>query len=144
MTTRRRIKTPTTYWESGLSPCKTCPFRRDVPLMYWVRDEYEMLQESERQSIRPLGILFGCHKYRNQPNTCQVVCAGWLEDQKRRNVPSIHLRMALAGHSPADPEVVKRAIDTVSDGGHRLYDSIDELVKANLAAFDLVRSTKQR
>jgi hypothetical protein len=125
----RAMKTEV-YFQPNLSPCASCPYRADVDLMYWVREEYERLLASTRATI---GIVFGCHKYRRRPKSEHVVCAGWLLDQREQGCPSIALRLAMT----EAPDVVNRAIETVHDGGHECG-STEEICKRNLAAFDIV------
>ena len=104
-------------------PCGSCPYRRDAKLGLWHPSEFENLLEAEE---RPLGATFGCHGTikHDEPS----VCIGWLLDQKRRDLPSIALRIRLA-ESPAAVDCLKEA----SDGGHELYESIEEMVEANEA-----------
>ncbi len=100
-------------------PCKTCPYRRDVPPGTWAREEFENLVEQDGQQF---GRIFQCHATKAAPQ----VCGGWLLDQARRGVPCISLRMA-AFTKPAAAE----ALRLVSDGGHPTYGSIAEMVRAN-------------
>lgn len=108
-------------WDTR-EPCGSCPYRRDARLGLWHPCEFENLVEQDRDPMN--GGVFGCHATAkaDQPS----VCAGWLLDQKRRNVPSIQLRLMLM----RDKDAVA-CFEAVTDGGHALYGSIGEMVMAN-------------
>lgn len=54
------------------APCKTCPYRKDVPSGVWAANEYAKLPEYDAPTwAQPPGI-FLCH----QRDGC--LCAGWL------------------------------------------------------------------
>lgn len=104
-------------------PCRSCPYRRDVPVGTWHRAEFENLLAQDADGLG--GHLFGCHATRKLPE--QDVCAGWLLDQRRRGVPSIQLRLALVGSHEA------RALLQVASPppGVELYPSIAAMCRAN-------------
>ena len=104
-------------------PCKSCPYRTDAPLGLWHPSEFEKLAASERDHR---GAVFGCHatRHRDEPS----VCAGWLLKQRDAGIPSLALRFQLL-RSPAAAD----ALDTVSGGGHELYESVEEMIDANEA-----------
>lgn len=102
------------------NPCKSCPYRKDAPLRLWHRSEFQNLLAHDAE---PLGHPFACHKYRNRPEA--PYCAGWILDQKRRGFPSIRLRLSMR-----NPEL-RKAIEAVTDGGHRLWSTIKSMCRAN-------------
>jgi hypothetical protein len=116
-------------WETR-KPCKSCPYRKDVPLGTWAQEEFDNLLAQDADPIR--GSMFGCHKYRHRPDEAHV-CAGWLLDQKSRNLPSTPLRIALIRSEEA-----QRAIEEVTDGGLELYDSIEEMTEADRRTNDAI------
>lgn len=102
-------------------PCGSCPYRRDSKLGLWHPDEFEKLMRSERSQI---GSVFGCHgTIKKDPPS---VCAGWLLKQRENGVTSIALRMTLMGNQEAVD-----CLKNVSDGGHELYETVEEMVEAN-------------
>ena len=55
------------------APCKSCPYRKDVPSGVWHADEYERLKDYDQETFaQPFGI-FLCH----QQN--ESLCRGWLD-----------------------------------------------------------------
>ena len=114
------------------SPCATCPYRRDVKLALWSEEEFVKLR---RQDADPLtGAVYGCHSSAVKPVEERRPCAGWLLDQKRRNLPSIQLRLALI-HKPEAREL----LDRVTDGGADLYDSIQEMHETNYPPVEVIQ-----
>lgn len=109
------VKTPKT-------PCATCPFRTDAPVGMWHPDEYQKLIDAESDYM---GIIFSCHKHRRAKK--RGMCAGWLLDQKARNVPSIALRLKLT----TDKEALQ-AYKDVSAKGVSLYSSVFAMARINL------------
>ena len=103
------------------SPCGSCPYRKDAPLGLWHPSEFENLAASERH---PIGSVFACHATAKKPE--HSVCAGWLLKQIDAGIPSVALRMTLM-----HDESAAAALDTVSDGGHELYESVEEMIDAN-------------
>lgn len=108
-------------WDTK-EPCQSCPYRKDVRTEYWAREEYEGLLDQDADPIT--GAIFGCHQTRKLP--VPSICAGWLLDQKNRGVPSIQLRLSFIRN-----KVAVDCYNQVSDGGHELYGSIEEMVRAN-------------
>ena len=109
-------------WETT-EPCASCPYRTDAKLEFWHPGEFVNLQEQDANEYG--GAIFGCHGTRKLPEGPSV-CAGWLLDQKRRNIPSIQLRLCLMVSEEA-----RDCLEEVNDGGHDLYDSIEEMCEAN-------------
>lgn len=106
-------------------PCASCPYRRDAELAKWSAEEFKRLLEHDADPLR--GAVYGCHGTAKLPEP--DVCAGWLLDQKRRSAPAIQLRLELH----RNPEA-RAHYERVTDGGHALYDSIEEMVETNLIA----------
>lgn len=103
-------------------PCKTCPYRQDTPVGIWHPAEFAKLAASDRHDFSPL---YACHKYGKAEASDRSMCAGWLLDQMRRNVPSLMLRIKLL-----DGVLAEQAV-AVTDGGHDLYPSIADMCRAN-------------
>lgn len=106
-----------------ITPCENCPYRIDAPRGYWHPEEFESVLAAEE---REFGGIFACHKHKILPEEKRGLCAGWLLDQKRRNLPSIMLRIKLG----SDPSMLD-AFEKVSDGGHAMFDSIESMCIAN-------------
>lgn len=104
-------------------PCKSCPYRVDVPVGFWHRSEFQNLLAHDANPY--LGAVFNCHQDRLLPERRRRYCVGWLLDQRRRGLPSIQLRLSLRDNDDAP------ALEELTDGGHELYGSIEELCAAN-------------
>jgi hypothetical protein len=104
-------------------PCENCPYRLDAPKKLWDRSEFIDLLKNEHSEF---GGLYACHKQAHLPAPERGFCAGWLLDQRERNVPSIRLRMMIATSDAA-----LKALEDVSDGGHKLYASLEAMCRAN-------------
>ncbi len=105
-------------------PCATCPYRRETKRALWHRSEFQNLQAQDHDELN--GHVFGCHSFCKEPREEHRPCIGWLLDQKKRNAPSIQLRLVLMGNREAAAlynRVTRRGLD--------LYNSIDEMVRAN-------------
>jgi hypothetical protein len=80
------------------APCKSCPYRRDVPSGVWAGSEYDKLPTYDgsisEQAFKDAFQLFGCH----QQDGC--LCAGWVGTHGAHNL----LAMRLAGEK-IDPAV---------------------------------------
>lgn len=108
-------------------PCKTCPYRKDVPIGTWHKSEFTSLLAHDADPV--YGHQFGCHQYRKRPVAEHRPCVGWLLDQRRRNVPSMQLRLTLITKKAASKQFKE-----ISDGGHEIYDSIEEMARVNIPA----------
>ncbi len=106
------------------SPCASCPYRKDAKVAFWDRVEFENLLAQNEDEMR--GHLFGCHEGRKKPEVEKDFCAGWLLDQKQNGLPSLRLRLHLLRH-PTSVE----CFEQVSDGGHELFHSVEEMAEAN-------------
>lgn len=111
-------------WELR-TPCKSCPYRKDVEPGMWHRSEFESLLAHDKNEME--GFTFGCHKYRERPKSEFRYCAGWLMDQHERGMPSIQLRLA----AMQGGKVVRDCLDSLHDDGNELYGSIEEMCEAN-------------
>lgn len=109
-------------WETR-EPCESCPYRRDAKLEHWDPIEFETLLANNANEM--YGPVYGCHGSKKLAEG-PTVCGGWLLDQKRRGLPAIQLRLTLM----KNPEAVT-ALEEVNDGGHELYDSIQEMCEDN-------------
>ena len=105
-------------------PCKSCPYRMDSPLLLWHRSEFQNLLANDADPLR--GGQFACHQHRERDPGERSYCVGWLLDQRRRYEPSIQHRLSLR-EAPA----LRQAMGEISDGGHELYPSIEEMCAAN-------------
>lgn len=107
-------------WDTR-EPCGNCPYRKDAPLGLWHPENLDRLAQSEREMM---GATYGCHATIKAPDPS--VCAGWLLMQKEHGVPSIALRLCLM----QDDEALA-CFEAVTDGGHELYESVQEMIEAN-------------
>lgn len=109
---------------SQTSPCASCPYRCDAPLAMWSKVEFDRLQMHDRNELH--GSAFDCHQGKALPPDSRTPCIGWLLNQRERGVPSIALRINLMTQPTATEHFNK-----ISDGGHKLYDSIEQMIEAN-------------
>lgn len=104
-------------------PCKNCPYRKDAPRHFWSPEEFQSVLRSENTEYG-FGNLFACHK--DAKRETRRVCAGWLLDQKNRGIPNLNLRLHLMHHREDH-----KHMDALSDGGHEMFSSIQEMCRAN-------------
>lgn len=79
------------------APCKSCPYRQDVPSGVWAASEYEKLPAYDGDMLQQafagaLG-LFMCHQRDNS------LCAGWLACHGPENLLAMRLH-----HERVEPE----------------------------------------
>lgn len=98
------------------TPCGTCPYRKDVPLSYWDRAEFEKLAATEKDYM---GVVYGCHKKNGN------VCVGWLIMQEKNGLPSIALRLALLKNG-----VTKEYLESLSCSSE-MFDTTEEMIQTN-------------
>lgn len=69
------------------APCKSCPYRRDVPSGLWAKEEYEKLPTYDGdipEQLEKGGLaLFDCHQRDGH------LCAGWIATHGARNLLAI-------------------------------------------------------
>lgn len=74
------------------APCKSCPYRRDVPSGLWSADEYVKLPKYDgeivSQALAGVGGLFMCHQRDGN------LCAGWLAAHGPENLLALRLHSA--------------------------------------------------
>lgn len=65
---------PDKLLKPGKAPCKSCPYRRDVPSGIWDPSEYEKLTRYDGETFEQLDgtALFLCHQQDGN------LCAGWV------------------------------------------------------------------
>jgi hypothetical protein len=71
-------------------PCKSCPYRRDVPSGIWHRSEYDKLPRYDGEmcdQIQKGGVaLFDCHRHDGH------LCAGWVGTHGPHNLVALRLQ----------------------------------------------------
>jgi hypothetical protein len=71
------------------APCKSCPYRQDVPSGVWAQEEYETLPKYDGEIIEQLmnggTALFMCHQQDGN------LCAGWLATHGSDNLLALRL-----------------------------------------------------
>jgi hypothetical protein len=105
------------------TPCQSCPYRKDAPIGLWDPIEFQNLLKTERDM---LGSVFACHGEAKKPTKERALCAGWLLDQKARNLPSIRLRILLSSDERAADQ-----FNRVCGDGLDLFNSVEEMCVAN-------------
>lgn len=76
------------------APCKTCPYRRDVPSGLWAKEEYDTLkiydgdvpQQLEKGAVGR----FDCHQRDG------MLCAGWIATHQPQNLLALRLATDIA------------------------------------------------
>lgn len=61
------------------SPCKTCPYRCDVPSGIWAAEEYAKLPAYDAETFGQPPALFMCHTSQGG------LCTGWLQSHANRD-----------------------------------------------------------
>lgn len=90
---------------------------------HWHPSEFKRLLATEGSE---LGTVYACHGHVKVKDPDRGMCAGWLLDQKKRNLPSIMLRLLLSRDDAA-----LAAFDAVNDGGHPMFKTLTAMCRAN-------------
>ncbi len=76
------------------APCKTCPYRRDVPSGLWAKEEYDKLKlydgDIGEQLAKGASGRFDCHQRDGH------LCAGWVATHGPRNLLALRLARDIA------------------------------------------------
>ena len=87
------------------APCKSCPYRRDVPSGVWAAHEYDKLPaydgEMGEQVAKGAGGLFYCHQDDGQ------LCAGWLGCHGPHKLLAVRLAAFFDDGQRLAPEVLE-------------------------------------
>lgn len=71
------------------APCKSCPYRRDVPSGVWAAEEYDKLPGYDGEIIDQLSAgargLFMCHQQDGR------LCAGWIGTHGAGNLAAVRM-----------------------------------------------------
>jgi hypothetical protein len=83
------------------APCRSCPYRRDVPSGVWSEDEYAKLPPYDMETAeQPHGVFF-CHQQDGR------VCAGWAGCHDMEENLALRFAIALDVLTPADADAVR-------------------------------------
>ena len=86
----------------GKSPCKSCPYRTDVPSGVWAQNEYEKLPAYDGllvdQVLKGAVGMFYCHQQDGK------LCAGWVATHGAQNLLAMRLG-SLLENVQIDPEI---------------------------------------
>lgn len=76
------------------APCKTCPYRRDVPSGLWAKEEYDKLKlydgDIPEQLAKGAGGRFDCHQRDGN------LCAGWVATHGANDLLALRLATDIA------------------------------------------------
>lgn len=92
------------------NPCKTCPYREDVPSGVWAAEEYAKLPAYDEPTYAQPPKLFQCHVNDHDDDRARV-CAGWAGCHDMDE--SMALRIAVVS-GEITPETAKAIVDYVS------------------------------
>jgi hypothetical protein len=101
------------------APCKTCPYRRDVPSGLWAKEEYAKLKTYDGDVPEQLekGALgrFDCHQRDGK------LCAGWVATHGPHNLLALRLATDIAPevYEYSSPVPVFRTGDEAAEHGMR-------------------------
>lgn len=111
------------------APCKSCPYRRDVPSGVWSAEEYAKLPGYDGEIIGQLlagaGGLFLCHQRDGN------LCAGWLATHGAENL--LALRM---NGNRVNPQVweYKTRVPVFSSGAEATAHGLADIAKPGVLA----------
>ena len=111
------------------APCKSCPYRKDVPSGVWAVEEYDKLPDYDgtigEQLMKGAVGRFDCHQQDGK------ICAGWLGSHG----PSNLLAMRLQG-AHIDPEVwdYKSPVPLFTSGAEAREHGIKKIANPDEAA----------
>jgi hypothetical protein len=66
-------------------PCKSCPYRRDVPSGIWAAEEYDLLPSYDCDTPYQPPTPFGCHQASGH------LCSGWLGYRNPYNLLALRI-----------------------------------------------------
>lgn len=111
------------------APCKSCPYRKDVPSGVWGAEEYEKLAaydgEIIEQVMKGATSLFLCH----QKNNC--LCSGWLACHGPDNLVAMRLHYSLVKPEAYEYET---SVPLFSSGAEAAEHGMRELEQVGKAA----------
>lgn len=109
-------------------PCAKCPYRKDAPLELWSPEEFKGVLEQDKAV---LGNVFACHKHgkKMRAEKAAPLCAGYVLDQVKRDIPSNALRLLLV--RSGNPQRSMDRLKAVSANGLAMYETIEEMCSAN-------------
>jgi hypothetical protein len=87
------------------APCKSCPYRRDVPSGVWAESEYKKLPAYDREIHYQPPTAFFCHQQNGK------LCAGWCGTHDMDESLGLHIAVRVGLIKPDDYEA---ALDYVS------------------------------
>lgn len=106
-------------------PCDECPWRTDVDTGRFSAARFEALADTARDMSMQI---FACHKSKEGKD---AACAGFLLRGADHNM-SVRLAMMQGRYDP----------ESVTDGGHDLYDSYADMALANGASRSALRGVR--
>jgi hypothetical protein len=83
----------------AISPCGSCPYRRDVPSGVWAPDEYAKLPPYDDETWEQPAGMFLCHQQDGR------LCAGWVGCHDMDE--SLAIRLAAGSLSEDDLEAIR-------------------------------------
>lgn len=119
---------PVSDIECEPKPCAKCPYRKDAPLELWSPEEFKGVLEQDKAV---LGNVFACHKHGKKKRSGEPMplCAGYVLDQIKRDIPSNALRLLLV--RSGNPQRSLDRLKAVSANGLAMYETIEEMCSAN-------------
>lgn len=83
------------------NPCRSCPYRKDVPSGVWAAEEYEKLPEYDRETAEQPISAFLCHQQDGR------LCAGWVAVHDMENSLGLRLITSLSGTTQEEYDAIR-------------------------------------
>lgn len=123
------MTTPST---PAAAPCKSCPYRKDVPSGVWAAHEYQKLPLYDGETWEQSPALFFCHQQDGH------LCAGWLGCHDQQHLLALRLHEAAVSqlaweyHSPVElfasgAEAAAHGMKDIASPGQRASEMISRL-----------------
>ncbi|WP_327391332.1 DUF6283 family protein (plasmid) [Streptomyces microflavus] len=88
-------------------PCRTCPYRTDVPSGIWSQEEYDKLPPYDGPTwLQPLS-LFLCHQHDADTEGARV-CGGWAGCHDGDHLMALRVATATGAITPETAEATRR------------------------------------
>lgn len=123
------------------APCKSCPYRHDVPSGVWAKSEYRKLPEYDgdvpEQLMKGAVGVFDCHQRDGN------MCAGWIATHGAKNL--LALRLAPAGSIARAVYAYQSPVPVFASGEEAAKHGMREIKRPKDAARKMVeRLTRKR
>ena len=127
-------------YQAHEKPCFGCPYRKDCPSGVWAKEEYQKLDDYDKETGNQPFEIFLCH----DGDRTKTLCRGWLDTHDKQNLISLRLAISMEHVSPDIMNLPLSSVPVYASGKEAMEHGMMDLKHPSVVALELQRKLVRR